>query len=158
MTGSILNLTGSNVLLGRTPALGTLTVNGNLTDSQVRAVGNIGNVTVGGASGSDVFSGVSPGTTALPVAADFTADSSILSFSTKGKNPFADSFVAASSIGKVMIDNATTNNGGVPFGVATKTLQTFSLLQPGQKPFTWNSHDPASLLATLPQDIKVELV
>ncbi len=158
LTGSTLQLTGSNAVLGKTLALGSLTVTDSLTNSQVRAVGNIGKVTVGGATGSDVFAGVSPSVTALPTAADLTATSSILSFTTKGKSPFADSFVAASAIGAAVIDDPTTDNGGVPFGVAAQSLQSFSLLQPAHKTFVWTSRQAPSLLETLPGDLRALLL
>jgi hypothetical protein len=138
----------------------SITVNGNLNASTIAAVGSIGKVTVGGASASTIFAGVSSSVSAaLPTAAEFTAASSITSFVDRGKTTFSDTFIAASAIGSASLSNVTTSNGGIPFGIATKSLKTFSLSQPRKKPFHWNSRQATSVLTTgLTGDLEVEIL
>jgi hypothetical protein len=156
-TDAAITVTGSNQ--GRKASLGSLVVDGSLTDSQVRTFGGIGAITLGGMSGSDIFAGISSSTTTLPTAlAEFVEPSSILSFTVKGKSPFADSIVAASMIGTMNLADVNTNNNGSSFGVATESLGSFSLRQPKQKAFIWNNKQSASLLTSLPGDLKVEEV
>jgi hypothetical protein len=153
MTGATMNLAGTG------SALGSLSVTGGLTNSTIRCAGSIGNVTVGGATGSSIFAGISSAvTSALPVVADFINNASLASFTAKGKFVFSDTFIAAQSIGSVALTNVTTGNGGEPFGIATRSLRSFTLAQPKQKLFSWNNKQPLALLNALPGDLRVQML
>jgi RHS repeat-associated protein len=158
VNGSTLTLTGSNATLGRLAALGSFTVTGNVSRSNISAAGNVGPVSVGGMSGSTLFAGITSGITGLPTTSDFTGTASIVSFSVAGKAPFANSDVAAEAIGAVTLRNVTASNGGTPFGVATKSLRSFALLQPKQKPVLWHAKQSTTVFNSLPGDLKVQLV
>ncbi len=109
-------------------------------------------------SNSRLYAGVATTITTLPTAADFVQNASILSFTSKGKSPFADSFIGASAINAVTLANVKTDNGGVPFGVSTRSLHGFTLRQPKAKVFHWTNKEPVSRLDTLPGDLKVQIV
>ncbi len=157
LSNATLSLTGG-LELGKVPALGSLVVTGSLTNSRVRSVGNIGVVTLGGATGSDIFAGVSNSASGLPTAGDFTTNSTLTTFTLTGKAPFANSFVAASSIGAVTLADVTTGNGGIPFGIATQMLKSFTLKRTGQTTFLWTPKQSSAILNTLPGDLKAQLL
>ena len=159
LSGSTLQFTGTPASLGKTLALRTLSVAHGLLDSQVQSTGNIGSVVVGGATGSELFAGVSGALTTLPTTiADFLTPLSIKSFASRGTTPFADTLIAASTIGSVGLRNVTTANNGTPFGVAASSLATFTDTTPGNKPFAWHKSQAVSLLANLPGDLKVNIL
>lgn len=125
MSSATIRLTGA---LGT--SLGSLFIGGTATSSNIRSAGNVGAVVVGAFVKSDLFAGVNDAVTALPTsAADLTASDSIVSFSVTDRGTpfsFADSNVAAASIGSVSVANVGRDNSGVPFGIATKSLQIFN--------------------------------
>ena len=119
----------------------------------------VGSVSVGGMTGSTLFAGVTAGTIGLPTtSAELAAAGSIRSFTAAGRSPFADSDVAAASIRAVLLHDVTTDNGGVPFGVAAHAVGTFSLDQPKAKPVRYSAKRLTSTLSTLGGDLRVELL
>jgi RHS repeat-associated protein len=158
INASTITLTGSAATLGKLSALGALAVTGTVSNSTISAGGNVGAVTVGGMNGSTLYAGITSGTTGLPTAGDINAAASILSFTSKGKTPFAASDIAAETIGALTLENVTTANGGTPFGVATHTLKSFSLQQPRQKAVVWRAKQSTAVFNTLPGDLHVDLV
>ena len=157
VNGSTITLTGSNIQLGRLAALGLFAVNGNVSDSIVTAVGDVGIVMVGGMSDSEIFAGVISETTGLPTAGDFTDASSILSFNAMGRSPFADSDISARAIGAVSLANVTTDNGGTPFGISADSLNAFALRQPKQKAVLWHGRQSTAVFNNLPADLRAQL-
>ncbi len=122
--------------------LGSLTVGGTVSSSQIRAAGSIGTVTAGSLSGSLLFAGVIGSVTALPDAtSDFISPASISRLTVRGS--FAASDVAANSLGKIVIHSIASGNGGTPFGLATRSLS--SIQSPPDK---WTSRLSPTLLKT----------
>ncbi|HZL34086.1 MAG TPA: S8 family serine peptidase [Tepidisphaeraceae bacterium] len=153
------NLSAATIRLTGTTGmtLHDLTVGGAVTSTQIRSAGNIGDVLVGSFISSDLFAGVNDATTTLPAASSaFTAPDSILSFSIEG-NPstfaFANSDIAAFSIGSVSLAKVNPFNGGVAFGVAAKSIGRFA----NRGVLNWNNKKPASLL-TADGDLLVRLL
>ena len=158
VAGSTITLTGTVAALGKLAALGSLTVTGNVSDSNIIAIGNVGTVSVGGMAGSKLFAGIALGITGLPTTGDFANNATIASFTVTGKSPFAGSDIAAAAIGAVTLNNVITNDGGISVGVATKSLKSFTLQQPNQKPFTWTAKQSPAILSGMPGDLKVQLL
>jgi hypothetical protein len=158
LSGGSITLSGANLKRGMFDVR-SLTVVGTLTGATINSAGNIGSVVVSGANASSIFAGVASGQVGLPATtAAFTAAASILSFTTRGKFAFADTFIAAENVGPVALHNVTTTNNGDPFGVAATKLTSLSLVQKGKKPFAWNAKKAVSLLSTLPDDLKAEIL
>jgi hypothetical protein len=109
-----------------TDSLGKVTVGGALVGAIIRSNGAIASLKAGSSSGSTVFAGVRGDLAALPAAtSDFAnAAASIGKLSIGGKaGAFANTLIAAPSIGKVVLGAVTTGNGGNVFGVAADSLQ-----------------------------------
>jgi RHS repeat-associated protein len=156
LTGSNLSLTGTGT---NAIDLTSLTVTGSVTDSVITAAASIGAATVGGMSGSTLFAGVTAGTTGLPTAAsELTAGTAIRSFDDLGRSPFADSDVAAYTIGSATLRDVTTDNGGTIFGVAGHAVGVFALDQPKAKPLRYAGKQLTGSLTTLGGDLRVELL
>ncbi len=156
MTGALLTLT--TPMLAKTFTLRSFSVGGTFLNSAVRSAGSIGAVTVGGASGSTLFAGVSSivPSGALPAsAADFTASAAIGTFTSRSRSPFTDTVIAASDLGAIALGRVTTANAGKVFGAAGTSLKSFSFTDIGHPPFHWTSHQPRARLATLPGDLQV---
>jgi RHS repeat-associated protein len=140
-------------------SVGSVLIGGELQGGQVLTTGDIRAVSLGGATGSQVFAGVSDAAAGLPSAASgFSATSTIGSLTVKGSSPFSDSDIAAADIGTATLRDVATTNGGQPFGVAAESLGSLSLDEQGRKPFHWTGKDKVSLLAGLPGDFKVDLL
>jgi len=114
MTGATVNLTEP---VGTVLDISTLTIHGTMDTSTLRAVGNIGTVTVGAMSASQIYAGIdsSVAAGALPVSGqlDFPL-ARITSITVKGS--FGTSVIAAGTIGTVIItsvENPTSSTFGV---------------------------------------------
>ncbi len=118
-------------------------VPGLVSDSEIHSTGDLGKLTVGSAQNSGFFAGTNASSSTLPAsAADFLTQDQIISFTVKG-GPFANSNVAASHIGKVMVRSVTASNGGTQFGIAAQSLTMFNNVGV----LKWNSKkDPALLV------------
>jgi hypothetical protein len=135
MSSATLTLTS-----GQGTDLGSLSVGGAVSSSQIRAVGSIGTITAGSLASSILFAGVADRVTALPDASsDFVSPASISHMTIRGS--YAASDVAAGSLGKIVIHSIAPSNGGVPFGLATKSLS--SIQSPPDK---WTSRLSPTLL------------
>lgn len=155
--GSVRN---ASITLGSTDddALGSLVVNGVFDSSTLSSTGNIRSVRVGSIDGSTIEAGVATGITGLPTtASDFTSNSSIAAVVIKGGGTFSDSVIAAQSLGYVVLRDVSSDNGGVPFGVAADSLATFIDRQSNAKPFHWTARDPVSEL-TFAGDFEVNVL
>jgi hypothetical protein len=107
--------------------IGKVNVSGDISNTLIRAVGNITSVTATSLTGSTIFAGVSDNVNlrALPAqAADFTAPSSIGTVTLKGG--FADSRIAASKLNKVTLGIVNTSNNGTSFGVAGDSISSLT--------------------------------
>jgi hypothetical protein len=158
------NLSGATIALTAAGAtdLATLTVGGTIDDSTIRATGSVGTVRAAAMTGSALLAGVSPSVTGQPTsAADFAAAADIVSFTVTGlpggATSFADSDVAAATLGRVSVRDIDTANGGVPFGFAGETLASFTDAEAGVATFRWTPKDPASRL-TFNGDLAVRVL
>jgi RHS repeat-associated protein len=158
LTNAAITTTGGSVS-AKAPDIHSLVVKGSLTDSQVRAAGSIATVNVGGMTGSILFAGVNASTTALPAsAAAFSAAATITNVTVRGTSPFSNSLIAASTVDAAILRGVNPANNGTPFGLSAEAIKQLAVYQPKAKPFTWNSKKSVSLLATLSQDLKAEIV
>ncbi|MFG0251501.1 MAG: CARDB domain-containing protein, partial [Phycisphaerales bacterium JB038] len=147
------HLTGANLRLNptvdgpttSTTVLGNLKVTGWLDDSQVRAFGDIGKVTLGGMRDSNLFAGVRNYVTGLVSnAGEFSHESSIAGVAIKGiagsDHSYLNSNIAAHLLSKVQVRNCQTNNGGTSFGIAARILSRFQRSEPGNT-IKWPNKD-----------------
>jgi hypothetical protein len=159
LNGSTVTLTGAVKVGKANLALNALTVTGEVLNSAIVTTSSVGTITLGGSDNSRFLLGVPATTTTLPtLTSAFTSASTLGTFTSKGKYAFADTIIAASAVTTVHLTTVTVANGGVPFGLSTEALALFTLSQPKTKTFTYTKKQPASALATLPGDLKVELV
>lgn len=114
----------------RADSIGRITAAGALRGADIRAVGNIGAVTVGSAADSFVFAGVRLDLATLPDSLDDFANAAAVlkSFTVKGKGaPFANTRVAAPTINKANLGGATIGTvAGNPFGLAADRVNAVS--------------------------------
>ena len=141
-------LSNATITLTGSSTLGALSVGQAVIESQIVTAGNVGKVSVGSFLSSALFVGVSSSVTGMPTsAADFAANDSILSFTVKGNNKpysFANSEIAAASIGSVILARVNSVNGGIKFGIATESLAAFDNVGV----LKWTAKDtPATLVA-----------
>jgi hypothetical protein len=111
--------------------LGTMTVAGWLSASDVRSAGPIGTVTVGGARSSRILAGVNARVTDLPGSIDdFGVLTSIKSLTVKGMvgqaKCFINTDVAAWTLGAVSVKGVETTNGHA-FGIVGHSLTSYTL-------------------------------
>jgi hypothetical protein len=119
-------LTDSEITAG---SLTSLAITDLVDTSTIRTVGDIGRVTVGGMTKSSVFAG----TDARPDdITDFDSIQKIGSFTIKATdgvtNIFAESQVAAATIGKIAVRNVDTASGTGVFGFVADKVSKYSRL------------------------------
>jgi len=119
-------------------SIGTLSVGGAVSSSQVRAGTTIKSVKVGSIANSDVFAGVSSAIGTLPTSAGELTDAtgSILSFSTRVTNGFSNTNLSAATLGTVSIKGAASTGAG---GAAAVHFTAFTLTQHGSKPVKFST-------------------
>jgi hypothetical protein len=124
---------------------------GPIAYSSILSAGNIGNVVASQLLNCRFLAGA----TSLPVtASDFSSAASIASIALHPKSTALlsfDSVVAATSIGSLLLGTTRTNNGGVPYGVAARSIQRFAVFDQTQHRtiILKNVHDPAALGAQI---------
>jgi hypothetical protein len=123
------NLTSSAITLGgagvatNALTLGSFTA-GVIDDSSIDVTGNVGKVTLGQMIDSELFAGFTPSSSSNPMGGgSFGNGYQILSVTVKGSTnaAFADSTIAAQTIGTVTLRSVNTNNNGVAFGILVNT-------------------------------------
>ena len=131
-----LDLDTFNLKLTQTPdtavkvlSLGTLTVKGYFSGSNIKSAGHIGTITAGIMTDSNCFAGVTEGITGLPPAdkSSFSQMATIKSVAIKGIKGesapfFTNSNLAAMNILSASIVYPKSDNGGVPFGVSADNI------------------------------------
>jgi hypothetical protein len=130
LTGATLTLSQAVDLALR--SLGGLTVKGDVLDSEIRAAGNVGGVTVGSLLGTKLFAGVKASVDTLPDELDDFSDTAatIASVTVKGlaASPgavaFADTLLAAGVLSKVKLLRVDTADDGDAFGLAADRIGT----------------------------------
>ncbi len=157
MTGATFTLT--QPMVGKASALGKLSVTGTMSDTTIRTQANVGSVSVGAMLDSALFVGVADAYDAdtnaddvldLPRAAENFNPAvggvfaGIKSLAIRGGSElvgdlFANSNVAAGTIGKATLQGAATDNGGEAFGVTSaSTIKSLTLYEDGAKR-RWNT-------------------
>ncbi len=137
------NYTDASLTLTQVPdpkikALGKLVVKKKMDNVDLRSAGNIGNVDVGQLFNSNIFAGVNAAITQLPAAlADFDSSATVASVKIKGIKTepiwMQNSHIAAETVSKTTLGFALTDNGDVPFGLATQQFKSVSYSDATQK-------------------------
>jgi peptidyl-prolyl cis-trans isomerase A (cyclophilin A) len=103
--------------------LGKVSISGDVSNTLIRAAGNITSVAANSLTGSTIFAGIA-GTVnlrSLPTAAaDFASPASIGTVTIKAG--YSDSRIGASKLNKVTVGTVTSANNGTSFGVAGDTI------------------------------------
>lgn len=126
LESSMITLTGGGADLGK------FIVSGAVTNTTVKAAGNIPSIMAGSLNGSQIYAGVAdlPAGQTLPSAlTDFTAAASIGSVNLsakKGTTSFINSDIAAQHLGKLSLGGVQTSNSSQSFGVAGHTIAAVS--------------------------------
>ena len=116
--------------------LNRINVRGAINDGNIRADSNIGTVSAGSITDSRIYAGVTnqggQGGRALPVdTTRFATPSTIRSVSVRGRGPtptFADTNIAAATLGRMSLGAVNVLNGGDPFGLAALEVRSVSAL------------------------------
>lgn len=133
-------------------ALGKLTAGRAIDNTQIHVASNLGTITAAAITNSTIFAGLDvPEGGALPDAAsDFTSQATIKGISAKGKGAqatFADTNIAAASLGKVALGTIQTNNAAVPFGIAADKIASLTGVA-GATPIKLSKLDDPAAAAT----------
>jgi cyclophilin family peptidyl-prolyl cis-trans isomerase len=163
MTGSTLTLEhGANEAVGSPDAKGeqalqSLKVGGAITNVIVNSAGTIGAVSASSITGSRFVAGA-PALTTLPTSlGDLVQPASILSIRNRGV--FANTIVAARSLGRLTVGTITTGNGGTAFGFGTDSIASLSGSTDGGQRFSIrNAGDQTVVDAALATVTKGDLV
>lgn len=152
----------SLALTGSGTDLNKLRVGRTLDGSDIRSNGNVNTIAVGAIVDSTIFAGVNPSVTGLPTdLSAFVTPAEILSFVVTGLpgSTFAvtNSIIAAETLGTVKVRRVATDNAGIPVGFAAHSLNAFTDLEPGQRPFRWTADQPPADLI-FPGDFEVKLL
>jgi fibronectin type 3 domain-containing protein len=130
IVGGSVNSSNLTFTLGVVPkvfALGSMIVRGTFNSSVVSSAGNIGTIAALGLNDSQLYAGVSTlsGGQDLPSDASQLDSASIKKLTLRairGMATNAGSSVAAASIGTANLGTLQLSNGGVPFGVAARSI------------------------------------
>jgi hypothetical protein len=107
--------------------MGKVNISGDVSNTLIRAAGNITSVSVASITGSTIFAGIgsSVNLRALPTqATDFASPASIGTVTVKGG--YSDTRISASKLNKVTVGLVTTANNGTAFGVAGDTISSLT--------------------------------
>jgi len=125
-----------------------------LSGSSVITAGNVGSISVKLMQYSSLLAGMAPlPFQTLPTTADdFVASAAIKSIVVTGglgTGPFISNWIAASSLGSMNFNRVTTDNAGIPFGVAAHGIGELRFVA-GKKPVVLKAvHDADTLAAQL---------
>lgn len=126
VTDSNFSLTFANVL----SSLRTLSIGGNMVNSNFRAVRNVDTITIGRMDNSGLYVGAPTNQVGLPANAANTNDSvRIGSLKIGGTGEaFNNSFVVTGRLGTVTISRPTQNNNGIVHGLAANRMNKITIL------------------------------
>jgi hypothetical protein len=123
LNGANLNLT--NGVVPRAYSLNRLVVTGQALNSDIDSAGNIGSIAVAGMNTSNIDAGVNSSVDLPAQASDFAATASIGSVTITGRgSTFADSNIAAMTLGPINLGLVMTTSANLPFGIAAGTIQS----------------------------------
>ena len=118
----------------RSRALGSLKVSGAMNNVRVRSTGNVGSIRAATATDSTFFTAVQGSPNDLP--ADATRFNSPATIISMRFGAFADSLIAASTLGRLNLGAVTVNNAAEAFGVAGSTIALLAGRTNTGQPFT----------------------
>lgn len=145
LNGSTITLSQAFVPRGKT--IGSLAVGGTIGSSSIRTTGGIGSISADSINSSTIYAGVAPTTTTLPGSAGDFANPAAVG-SVKLKSGYANSNLAASSLGRLAVGTIQLNNGGTAFGFAAGKIAAISgATGPGVSFNLKNLDTPADLSA-----------
>ena len=110
------DVTGSTITLD---SLRVLAVSGAFTGSRLSAPGAIGTVKVRTMTGSEIYAGVNSTAARFPATTELTPDGSVGIVTVK---TFANSVIAADTLGRLKLGTIVTSNSGTPFGVTADAI------------------------------------
>ena len=113
--------------------LNRINVRGAISNANIRADSNIGTVTAGSITGSRIYAGVTnqggQGGRALPAdTTRFASASTIRGVGVRGRGTFADTNIAAATLGRMSLGAVNVLNGGTPFGLAALEVRSVNAL------------------------------
>jgi hypothetical protein len=124
----------------------TFTVSRSFSGSRLFATGAIGTVRIGTLTGSEIYSGVNENALRFPATSDVANDGAIVSVASK---IFADSVVAADTMGKLKLGAITTANGGNAFGIVADSFTSLQATNASKQKLTLIAADDPNDLAAL---------
>jgi hypothetical protein len=128
-------------------ALGKLAVVGAFSQSRITAAGAIGPVKAATIIRSEIYSAVSSSAARFPATTDLSAEGLIGSVTAKN---FADSVIAADTLGKLKLGTVVTDNAGTQFGIAADAFAGLLATNPSKQKLKLTATDePAALTAAL---------
>jgi hypothetical protein len=107
--------------------------------------------------GSKVFAGIDDATESLPNVGEIITSATISSFTATGALPFADSNLAAETIGSLLL-KGVAHGGESSDGVRARVLRSIKVFQAGRNVFNWTNKIAPSLLTGIAPDMDVALV
>lgn len=115
-------------------SIGRLVVRGAIDSSTIRVSGNIASISAGSITNSKIYAGV--GTLAsgqnLPASlSDFAAPAAITTVKV-GRGGFANSDIAAETLGNLGLGTIQTSNNGTAFGIAGHSLRSLTAIAGGK--------------------------
>jgi hypothetical protein len=129
-------------------ALRSLTVSGAFSNSRLSAAGAIGAVKVKAMTGSELYSGVGDAAPRFPETTDLTPDAGAVGNVTA--RTFADSVIAADTLGKMKLGTVLTSNAGTPFGLTADVIGGLQAANEAKQKLKLTlTDDPAALAAQL---------
>jgi hypothetical protein len=141
--------------------VGKLTVGGAFSRSRITAAGAIGAVKATTLIRSEIYSALTGTPARFPAAADLSAEGSIGNVTSRN---FADTVIAADTIGKMKLGTIVVDNEANPFGVTADAFAGLTGVNTaGQKLKLTAQDDPAALAAALaaqafqPGDFEIRL-
>jgi hypothetical protein len=129
------------------PAVRNAIVTGAFRESRLSAAGAIGPVRVGTMTTSEVYSGVAGAAARFPATTDLSPTGAIGNVTAR---TFADSVIAADTLGRLKLGTIATANAAAPFGLTADALGGLQAAnEAGQKLKLIATDDPTALAAEL---------
>ena len=117
---------GSTLSIGL-GGISTLQAGGAVSSATITSLGDIGTITAGSLSDSNITAGVTAGTTFASATSALLGSDTITSVKLAGKTPtFTDTNILAGKITSASLGTVTTDNSGVAFGLATNSISSFA--------------------------------
>jgi hypothetical protein len=126
-------------------ALGKLSVGGAFSQSRITTAGAIGPVKAATIIRSEIYSAVSGTAARFPATGDLSAEGLIGNVTAKN---FADSVIAADTLGKLKLGTVVTDNAAAQFGIAADAFNGLQATNPSKQKLKLTAQDDPALLTT----------